>query len=93
MADAGPPAPPALQVTQAPQALQALEQPLQPPVPNQPIPTQQMQHVPQLNWLHLNQNFQENQKKMQKHICLQQMVGLTHMHSQRVLRFNIFFLC
>ena len=41
-----------------------------PPVPlalQQPV--QQVQQIPHLNWSHLNQNFQENQRKMQKHTC------------------------
>ena len=73
MADTGPPALPAPQAPQVPQALQAPQQPLQPvqlPVPNKPIPTQQKQHISQSNWSHLRQNFQESQKKIQKHICL-----------------------
>ena len=28
-----------------------------------------------LNWSNFKQNFQENQKKMQKHICYIQMIG------------------
>ena len=56
MADTAMPAP-AIPAPQAPQAPQAPKQ-----------PAQQAQHKPQLNWSHLNQNFQENQKKMQRHI-------------------------
>ena len=57
MADAGPPAP------LVPPALQAPEQPLQPiqlPVPNQSVPTQQIQHIPQLNWSHFKTEFLGN---------------------------------
>ena len=50
MPDTGLPAPPA---KPAPQALQVPQQSIQPPVaPDQPIPTQPKQHMPQLNWSH-----------------------------------------
>ena len=58
MADAGPPAmpaPPALAALQAPAAQPS---PVQPPgLPNQPIPTQPIQHMPQLNWSHFKPEF------------------------------------
>ena len=60
MADTALPAPP------APQALQAPQQPLQPiqlPVLNQPIPTQKMQHIPQLNWSHFKPEFSGKPEK------------------------------
>ena len=66
MADAGLPVLPAPEVPQIPQAPKAPQQPLQPvqlTVPNQPISTLQMQHIPQLNWSHghiLSHNFQES---------------------------------
>ena len=52
MADEGLPAlpiPPALQAPPVPQASQ--------PPPDQPVPTQLMQHMPQLNWSHFNPEF------------------------------------
>ena len=61
MADTGPPALPVPPAPQAPQALQAPQttvQPVQLPVPlNQPIPTQPIQHMPQLNWSHFKLEF------------------------------------
>ena len=68
MADARLPAPPG---PPAPELPQQPLQPVQPHVLDQPVPTQQIQHMAQLNWSHLSQNFQESQKKMQKYICLE----------------------
>ena len=68
MTDAGPQAPAA----PAPQGPQALQQ-----------PAQQAQCVPQLNWPHLSQNFQENQK-IQRHICSEQTIGWTNINFKRV---------
>ena len=50
MADTGLLALPAPPAPQTPQVLQAPQQPLQLFVPDQPIPTQQIKHMPQLNW-------------------------------------------
>ena len=49
MVDAGPPAPP--MQPQAPQ------QPQQPMASDQPVPTQQIQHILQLNWSHFKSEF------------------------------------
>ena len=58
MAFAGLPVLPLPPAGTAPQAPQALQQPVQPPVdPNQPVPAQSIQHVPQLNWSHLKPEF------------------------------------
>ena len=58
MADAGPPAPPMPPALQAPAPQTPPVQPVQPPVvPNQPIPTQPIQHMPQLNWPHFKPEF------------------------------------
>ena len=57
----------------APQAPQALQQ-----------PAQQAQHVPQLNWSHFKPEFQESQKKMQKHPYSEQMIGWTHINFRKV---------
>ena len=57
MADAGLSAPPAPPAPQAP-APQPPAQPVQQPVPsNQPVPTQAIQHMPQLNWSHFKPKF------------------------------------
>ena len=70
MADAGLSAQPVPQALQAPQVLQAPKPPAQPQVPHyQPVPAQPIQHMPQLICCILSQNLQENQKKMQRHIC------------------------
>ena len=52
------------------------------PVPNHRQGQEQPQHQDaagqrhiHLNWSNLNKNFQENQKKMQRHICYGQMTG------------------
>ena len=51
------------------------------PTPNQQQQQQnqdqagQQQQVVHLNWSNLSQNFQENLMKMQKHICLVEMIG------------------
>ena len=69
MADPGlpvQPAPPASQVPQVPQVPQAPQQPVQPvqlPVPNQPIPSQQIQHILQLNWSHFKPEFSGKQEE------------------------------
>ena len=58
MADVGPPAlplPPADLASQTPQQPVKTAQP--PVAPNQPVPTQQIQHVPQLNWSHSKPKF------------------------------------
>ena len=53
MADAGPPAAPI-----QPQAPQQPQQPVQPSVaPNHPVPKQQIQHIPQLNWSYFKPEF------------------------------------
>ena len=53
MAEAGPLAPPI-----QPQAPQQPQQPVQPSIaPDQPFPTQQKQHIPQLNWLDFKHEF------------------------------------
>ena len=61
MVDAGPPELPLPPASPAPQALQAPQQPVQPvqlPIASdQPVPTQPIQHVPQLNWSHLKPDF------------------------------------
>ena len=61
MEDAGPPAlplSPADPAPQDPQAPQQLVQPVQLPIDtNQPVPTQPIQHVPQLNWSHFKPEF------------------------------------
>ena len=61
MADAGPLTPPVSPAAPAPQASQTLQQPVQPvqvPVAlDQPVPTQPIQHIPQLNWLHFKPEF------------------------------------
>ena len=68
MADAGPQAP-AVLASQTPQALQQ--------------PAQQAQHAPQLNWSFLSLSSWESQKKMQRHIYLEQMIGWTLINSKR----------
>ena len=61
MADARPPVPPAPPAAPAPQVPQALQQPVQPvkpPVaPDQPVPTQAILLMPQLNWSHFKPEF------------------------------------
>ena len=61
MADAGLPAPPVPLAAPAPQAPQAQQQPVQPvwlPVaPFQPVSTQPIQHIPQLNWSYFRPEF------------------------------------
>ena len=58
MADAGPPALPVPQSVPAPQAPQASQQPLQLAVaPDQPVPMQPIQHMPQLNWSYFKPEF------------------------------------
>ena len=57
MADAGLPVLPAHPAPQAPQALHAPQQPVQQPIPDQPIPTKQIQHIPQVNWSHFKPEY------------------------------------
>ena len=53
MADAEPPAPPVPPAAPAPQAPQAPQHPIQLPIaPDQPVPAQPIQHMPQLTWSH-----------------------------------------
>ena len=69
MADRGPQAPAVL----APQAPEVLQQPAQP-----------AQHMVHLNWSYLSLNSWENQKKMQRYICFEQMIGSTHINFKRL---------
>ena len=54
--------------------LQAPAVPAPPPHPALQQPTQQVQHISQLNWSHFKPEFSENQK-MQKLIYLELMTG------------------
>ena len=56
------PAPPALQAHQQPL------QPVQPPLPNQLIPAQQIQHIPQLNWSHVRPEFSGKPEDAEAHL-------------------------
>ena len=84
---AGPPAPPVPPAPQPP----VPQQPIQPPIPpNQSIPAQLIQDMPQLNWSHFIPEFEGNWMKMQKHIFSEQMIGWTHTHiSRRCQKSNI----
>ena len=65
MADAGLPAPP------APQAAQALQQPVQLPVaPDEPVPAQPIQHMPQLNWSHFKPEFAGKPEDAEAHLLI-----------------------
>ena len=61
------------------------EGPQAPQAQQQPAP-----HVPPLNWSHFKPKFQENQKKMQKHIYLEQMIGSTLIDFRKMIRFKDF---
>ena len=45
---------------------------------------QSTQHAPQLNWSHFKPEFQESQKKMQKHTYSEQMIGWAHINFRKV---------
>ena len=72
MADAGPPvlpAPPAVPAPQAPQAPQQPVQPVQPHVASdQPVPTQPIQHMPQLNWSHFKPEYLGKPEDVETHL-------------------------
>ena len=90
MADAGLPAPPVPPAAQVPAPQLPPVQPVKLPVPpNQPVPTQQIQHMLQVNWSHFKPELVGKLDEDAENIS-EQMIGRTHMHFKKVSKSSIF---